>query len=243
MKIFYIAGHGAGDPGAVGCNYEEAERVRTFGKRLKELGGDAVELSDFNRDYYKDSGISRLTINPKEYAILEGHMDAGAATARGGHVIINSAYDPDEYDKNLAEMLGEKLPGRSELIVKRNNLLNLNLSAQRGYNYRLVEFGFITNFEDVKIFREEMDDIVYGVLSAFGIVPKIGGEDTMLCFIQKQGGTTQYLFDGWRIKGIPNIPTKLAYEDIISKATGKKPGTYLLTADAFDMICKTCERI
>ena len=27
-KLYIICGHGAGDPGAIGCGYNEAERVR-----------------------------------------------------------------------------------------------------------------------------------------------------------------------------------------------------------------------
>lgn len=240
MKLFYIAGHGAGDPGAVGCNYEEAERVRTFGKRLKELGGDAVILGDFARDYYSDGGIYRLNID-NETAILEGHMDAGQATARGGHVIINAGLYPDEYDNALALLLSKILPGRSQLIVQRDDLANPQRAEEMGFNYRLVEFGFITNFEDTKIFGDRMDDLAYGVLSAFGILPQIGG-DEMLCFIQKEGSQGQSLFDGYTIKGMPNIPTKLAYEDIITKATGKKPGTFVLPAASYDYIINTSKK-
>ena len=82
-KLFYIAGHGAGDPGATGNKYQEAERVRALGNRLKAIGGANVILGDFNRNYYADNGISTLNI-PKDYLILEAHMDAGAPSARGG---------------------------------------------------------------------------------------------------------------------------------------------------------------
>ncbi|NBJ04438.1 N-acetylmuramoyl-L-alanine amidase, partial [Lachnospiraceae bacterium] len=43
-KLFYIAGHGAGDPGASGNRYQEAERVRALGNRLKAIGGANVIL-------------------------------------------------------------------------------------------------------------------------------------------------------------------------------------------------------
>ena len=116
-KIFYIAGHGAGDPGASGCNYQEQERVRTFGNRLKALGGENVILSDFSRDYYKDNGIMTLQL-PDDTIIIEGHMDAGAASARGGHVIIYEDFEPDEYDIALASAVSEILPGRANTIAK-----------------------------------------------------------------------------------------------------------------------------
>lgn len=168
-KIFVIAGHGAGDPGAVGNGYQEAERVRALAKRLKDLGGDAVMLGDFNRNYYKDNGISNLSIS-KDYAIVELHMDAASSTsAKGGHVIIKSGFEPDRYDVALSEVIEEFFPGRSKLIVPRDNLANPKRAAAKGYNYRLLECGFITNKTDVNTFNNRMDDFAKAILDCFEI--------------------------------------------------------------------------
>lgn len=166
--LFVIAGHGAGDPGATGNGYTEAERVRALAKKIGQLGGANVTLGDMNRNYYADKGISSLSI-PKDWAIAELHIDSGAKTARGGHVIIKAGHAPDKYDEALASLLKEILPGRSELIVGRSDLANPNRAAARGYNYRLIEFGFISSAEDMKVFNSRMDDIARGVLQAFGI--------------------------------------------------------------------------
>ena len=167
-KIFVICGHGAGDPGATGNGYTEAERVRALGKRIKALGGNSVMLGDVNRNYYADKGISSLTIS-KDYQIVELHMDSGAASAKGGHVIIKSGFEPDAYDNALANMLKEILPGRSTMIAKRSDLANPKRAAAKGYGYRLLECGFISNAGDVAIFNSRMDDIARGILNAFGI--------------------------------------------------------------------------
>lgn len=169
--VLLICGHGAGDSGAVGNGYQEQERVRALGKRIKALGGDYVTLADTSKNWYKTAGINTLTI-PKDWQILELHMDSGAASARGGHVIIKQGYTADKYDKALAAMLREILPGRSNMIVGRSNLANVNRASAKGYGYRLVEFGFISNANDVKIFNSRMDDIAEGVLEAFGIPTK-----------------------------------------------------------------------
>lgn len=169
--VFLICGHGAGDSGAVGNGYQEQERVRTLGARIKALGGDYVTLADTSKNWYKTAGINTLTI-PKDWQILELHMDSGASSARGGHVIIKQGYTADKYDKALAAMLKEILPGRSNMIVGRSNLANVNRAAAKGYGYRLVEFGFISNKNDVKIFNSRMDDIAEGVLKAFDIPTK-----------------------------------------------------------------------
>lgn len=167
--IFIIAGHGDGDPGASGNGYKEYERVRALAKKIKAYGGNNVAVGDTSRDWYKDNLISSLNIS-KDWQIVELHMDgASASSARGGHVIINSGYDPDKYDKALAEFISDILPGRSSTIVKRSDLANPKRAAAKGYPYRLLECGFITNAQDVKIFNGQMDDIAKGILCAFGI--------------------------------------------------------------------------
>ena len=167
--IFIIAGHGDGDPGASGNGYKEYERVRALAKKIKAYGGNNVTVGDASRDWYKDNLISSLNIS-KDWQIIELHMDgASASSARGGHVIINSAYDPDKYDKALAEFISDILPGRSSTIVKRSDLANPKRAAAKGYPYRLLECGFITNAQDVKIFNGQMDDIAKGILNVFGI--------------------------------------------------------------------------
>ena len=85
--LFVIAGHGAGDSGAVGYGYTEAERVRALAGRLAALGGNNVTVGDTKRNWYADKGISSLSI-PKNWQIIELHMDGASPSARGGHVII-----------------------------------------------------------------------------------------------------------------------------------------------------------
>lgn len=168
-KLFIICGHGAGDPGACANGFTEAERVRALGKRMKELGGDHVALGDINRDYYQDNGITNLNIE-KDYQILELHLDSsGNTSACGGHVIIKSGYRPDSYDNAVANLISSKFPGRSEIIVQRSNLANINRAAFRGYAYRLLECCFITNVDDLNRFNNQLDDLAIGLLGCFGI--------------------------------------------------------------------------
>lgn len=166
--LFVIAGHGAGDPGACGNGFTEAERVRALAARIGAIGGANVTLGDFNRDYFADNGISRLNI-PKDWQIVELHMDSASPAAKGGHVIVKAGFAPDKYDTALANFIGGILPGRAKLIVGRNDLANPNRAAVKGYGYRLVEVGFITNANDVSVFNNRMDDIARGILGAFEI--------------------------------------------------------------------------
>lgn len=165
-KLIVICGHGAGDPGACGNGFEEAERVRVLGKRIKELGGNNVILEDINRNFYKDNGISHLT-HPKDYQIIELHMDSASVSARGAHVIIDAGMTEDKYDQALANFLTGLFPGRAQSIVKRNNLANPARALAAGYGYRLVEIGFISNADDVAIFNANIDMIAKGILACF----------------------------------------------------------------------------
>lgn len=174
MKLYVIPGHGAGDPGACGHGYSEAERVRALATRIKALGGASVTLADFNRNYYEDNGISKLNL-PSDYQIVELHMDSGPSSARGGHVIIQAGVGgADKYDNALAGAIAKVFPGRSESLVERDDLANPARAAAKGYGYRLVENGFISNAGDVKTFNSKMDDIARAYLDAFDI--KMGDE-------------------------------------------------------------------
>lgn len=168
-KLFVICGHGDGDCGARGNGYEEAERVRVLGKRIKELGGDSVILGDINRNFYKDNGISSLKIS-KDYQIIELHMDSAVVTrAKGAHVIRYKGSKADEYDQALAAFFTGLFPGRASKIVFRADLANPARAYYNGYGYRLVECGFISNAGDVEIFNANIDNIAKNVLRCFGI--------------------------------------------------------------------------
>ena len=96
-KLYIICGHGAGDPGAVGNGYQEAERVRALAARMKALGGADVEVLDTSRNWYADGGVNSLTV-PSGAPVLELHMDSATASARGGHVVIYGGYSADAQD-------------------------------------------------------------------------------------------------------------------------------------------------
>ena len=180
MRLWVCCGHGAGDSGAVGHGYTEAERVRALGSRIKELGGDGVVLMDQRRNWYADHGFDTVSI-PKGDAVVELHMDSGAAGARGGHVIYKAGFAPDAYDRALADAISGIFPGRAQTLVGRTDLRNCNVCASRGINYRLVEHGFISDAGDVATFNSKLDEIARAYLTIFGIsheVPEVPKEDT-----------------------------------------------------------------
>lgn len=167
-RLWIIAGHGNGDPGACAGGYTEAALVRKLAKRIKALGGASVTLLDMSRNWYADGGISRLDL-PEGAQLLELHMDSASASARGGHVIIDADFSADKYDKALAAFIGGMFPGRAKTLVKRNDLGNPNRAQAAGISYRLLECCFISNPTDRKKFISNVDALAKGILSAFGI--------------------------------------------------------------------------
>lgn len=167
-KLYIIAGHGAGDLGACAAGQTEAERVRALAAVIKQRGGSAVEVLDTSRNWYADGGINSLSL-PKGAMLLELHRDSATESARGAHVIIYGGFEADDFDKALAAKLSAILPGRSQTIVKRNDLANPKRAANRGINYRLAEVGFISNAEDRAIFDSRIEEIADAILEAAGI--------------------------------------------------------------------------
>ena len=165
--LYIIAGHGAGDPGACGNGYQEAERVRALAQRIKDFGGDGVTLHPFADNAYASKAIDRLMI-PKDWQICELHMDSASATARGGHVLIKPGFAPDDYDKALSSFISDMFPGRAETL-RNQQLGNATRAAARGFGYRLLECCFISNAADVERFNACMDDLARGILGCFGI--------------------------------------------------------------------------
>ena len=170
-KLYIICGHGAGDPGACAGGYTEAALVRKLGKRIKALGGSQVVLLDVTRNWYADGGIGKLKLADGN-SLMELHLDSATASAKGGHVIIKSGFSADKYDKAIAAFLADYFPGRSNIIVKRSDLANVNKAAARGLNYRLVEVCFISNKADRTKLIKNMDAVATGLLKSFGIASK-----------------------------------------------------------------------
>ena len=168
--LYVICGHGNGDPGSSGGGYTEADLVRRLAKRMMAIGGSSVEVLDTSKNWYAQ-GLVNAALKKKvgRNPVIELHMDAANGKARGGHVVIDADLSADASDKALASYISGKFPGRSENLVKRNNLANLNRAQAQGINYRLLECCFIDNKQDREAFLADMDEVAAGILAAFGI--------------------------------------------------------------------------
>lgn len=167
-KLFIICGHGDGDSGACSEGSSEAYLVRQLASKLSSMSSDVV-VGDTTRNWYKDKLVKAKASELKNYRVLELHMDSATPSAKGGHVIISDKFNADSDDTRLAKNISRYFPGRSQSIVKRGNLQNVNHAANYGVNYRLLECCFISNHNDRVKFMDNMDKVAELILDAFQI--------------------------------------------------------------------------
>lgn len=168
-KLYVICGHGNGDSGSVGGGKTEADLVRKLAKMMAAANPDVVVL-DTSRNWYADQGVNaalkkKVGSNP----VIELHMDCAAASARGGHVEIDSDLKADAYDKALGNYIAKQFPGRADKIRKVPKLGNLNRAQAAGINYRLLEVCFISNKADRKKLCDNMASIAKGIAGCFDL--------------------------------------------------------------------------
>ncbi|CAC6501660.1 TPA: N-acetylmuramoyl-L-alanine amidase [Staphylococcus aureus] len=190
-KIMLVAGHGYNDPGAVGNGTNERDFIRKYitpniAKYLRHAGHEVALYggSSQSQDMYQDTAYGVNVGNKKDYGlywvksqgydiVLEIHLDAAGESASGGHVIISSQFNADTIDKSIQDVIKNNL-GQIRGVTPRNDLLNVNVSAEINMNYRLSELGFITNKKDMDWIKKNYD--LYSKLIAGAIHGKpIGG--------------------------------------------------------------------
>lgn len=207
-----VYGHGAGDPGAVGNGETERDfnrkKLHPYIKKWADKSKHNFEFYDItgNKDLFRDTanGWGMYSIGRNKYAsITEIHEDAASSSATGGHNIVSSSLKADNNDFNLASVI-KKYVGwwgsvqNTRGISYRNNLLNLNVAAQRGINYRLMELGFITNATDMNNIKRNLDGY------AKGIIEGITGEkleEVKTVVKKKNDRPKHYVVTGWYTKG------------------------------------------
>ena len=172
-----VCGHGEGDPGAGGNGINERDWTRhPLIKSIIKYGGmlkkSKLTVYDTKLDMFQQTqrGWGAYSINKKVASVTELHLDAAGPTATGGHVIINSKYTPDKYDLAIANVIKEYVglwgSSKPSGCYGRNNLLNLNVFAQRGINYRLAEVGFISSKRDTDILKNKYDEMAKKLVEA-----------------------------------------------------------------------------
>lgn len=176
MKILVIAGHGAGDCGAVGNGFREADLTRELADYTVSALNTITDtiLYDVNRNCYRD--IKNNANGAKELFktvdfVLELHLNSHAnKTAQGVEVLCKR-------DSVFSRTLAEKVSncGFSNRGVKlRKDLLNMNFCDTIGKPYVLLECGFITNYHDISVFKNSQTKIAQAITQSFKVCYNLG---------------------------------------------------------------------
>ena len=175
-----VLGHGANDPGGVnkelGLNERDWNRkvlLPALKKYAALLENSKVTFYDITKDMYQESQLGKgAYTTPKVASVTEIHEDASSnKTATGGHVIISNRFNPDSNDLALANVIKNYAGWWGSVkdkkgVNKRDNLYNLNIYADRGQNYRLLELGFITNDKEIQSLTKNVDSLAKELIEA-----------------------------------------------------------------------------
>lgn len=190
FNILLIAGHGAGDSGALGCGYKEADKTREFVKlqkpKLEKYAN--VYVYPTERNAFKDvkAGVFKKILNEyfpnvKFNYALEDHFNAFNISAHGTEIFVvpeeKGITVEQEIMKNMKEFF--TLRDNDNIVdgVKRTRFLVIKTLKEMGVSGALLEVCFIDNPDNMKIYEAKKDDIadatVKGIVTGFGLKENI----------------------------------------------------------------------
>ena len=185
MRILLIAGHGNGDPGAVGNGYKESDLTREVALltkiSLSKFEGVTVDVADTSKnwfDYICKKGNS-FNFKPYDY-VLEVHFNAGVGDTSGNgkttgtEIYVTTSENGVSVEENI---LGNIVSlGFRNRGIKRNNFSLINHIKKQGVSAALLEVCFIDDKDDMKLYATHVDDvataIANGISTGFGLTEK-----------------------------------------------------------------------
>ena len=185
---------GAYDSGCTHGSYNEQSMVRKLKPYLQKWATTAgLQVEFYDQNMFADRSVG----NYKGYIVTEIHLDAPSGT--GGHVIISSQYDPDDTDKRLAAFIAKHFGTvgyvGADGINQRSDLYNLNVCANAGINYRLIELFFLSNDVDRNHYLNDIDAIAKDMIEALAGVAVTGQPEPVV--VVKQPTPTPKTVSKW----------------------------------------------
>lgn len=182
MKILLIAGHGAGDPGAVGCGYQEAAETRRMANAVKpllEAYGVDVAMYDQNKNAYDTVRFGgSLPLSGVDY-VIELHLNAGVGDTGGndyttGTEILVHGSEPGTSVEQAALNKICALGFTNRGVKRRTDLAVMNTVFANGISHALIEICFIDDRDDMQLYAAKFNAIAQaiadGVAEGFGLI-------------------------------------------------------------------------
>lgn len=170
MNILIIAGHGAGDCGAVGNGYKEADLTREVAKLLKaELDGYAnVTIADTKKNWYEHLKNHSFDFTPYDY-VIEIHFNAGGG--RGVEIYITESEKTHGVETQIVKGISDI--GFHNRGVKRKNFDVIRKVKNQGVSSSLLEVCFIDNPYDMERYQAKKTEVAkataHGIIKGFGL--------------------------------------------------------------------------
>lgn len=186
MNILLIAGHGAGDVGAVGNGYQEANLTRELVGLIKtRLAKYAtVNVYDTNRNAYYDAQNGTLRPSKHDY-VFEVHFNAGGG--KGTEIYVTTAEAGTDVEAKVVSKLSKYFTNRG---VKRMNFSVITTLKNQGMSTALLETCFIDSASDVQTYQKNKagiaDAIVAGIVEGFNLKASSSTSTTSTSSASKQ---------------------------------------------------------
>lgn len=185
MKILLIAGHGAGDPGAVatvnGNRYKEAELTREVVENVRQILSRYADITVYpagsNAYYDHQAGSLGAKANFEAYGyVLEIHFNAYSVDSGDGKVKGTEAYVTTSESGITVE---ERILGNLSALgfknrgVKRKNWAVISKAKSCGVSSCLLEVCFVDDADDMALYERKKAEtaraIAMGVIEGFGL--------------------------------------------------------------------------
>ena len=171
MKILLIAGHGAGDPGAIGNGCKEADLTREvvslLSDKLKSICN--VTIADTSRNWYEYLGKNNYDFSGYDY-VLEIHFNAGGGN--GTEIYVTTSEKGIGVESAIVQQISAAVGYRNR-GVKRYNWRVISRAKTQGVSSALLEVCFIDSAADVKTYQSSKNEIanaiVKGIAEGFGL--------------------------------------------------------------------------
>lgn len=210
LKVLLIAGHGAGDPGAVANGIQEADETRAIVSNLDtQLAGICnVDIYPTERNAYKDVKAGALAVKWSDYDyVLEVHFNASKASepddkTKGVECFVTTSEGGISVEEAICKNIASL--GLTNRGVKRKNYDVIQAARSAGVSSALLEVCFLDDPDDMEIYQNNKaavaTAIAAGIVSGFGIQAQTSApEPTQPWYQEAMDWAKKYgLMDGTR---------------------------------------------
>lgn len=170
MKILLIAGHGNGDPGAVGNGYKEADLTREVVALLKPKLEPycTLDIASTTTNWFEYLGNHAYNFKSYDY-VLEVHFNSGGG--HGTEIYVTTSETGTTVETDIVNAVASV--GLTNRGVKRKNFRVISRVKAQGVSAALLEVCFIDSAADMAVWKSKKDAIVQaiadGVIKGFNL--------------------------------------------------------------------------